>query len=249
MIIRQFNWVHIMVYLVTAGLTVLVSFLFKNKSQKAKDILVYALGIFNILFFFVYKLMLYLDPSYDTFNIWMELPLHLCNINLFIIPLGVLLDSKFLKSFGFYVAPFAALIALTTPSPLFINYPIFSPRCIGYYGTHMVIVLQGIILCTLGYIKPSYKAMPGLFIFIVVLSLTIFGVNKLLYLTTGVTTNYFYTVHDNGIGPLQLLWKLIPVQYIYLLPGFVIYAVYAFLLTLPFELVEKNKQNKNEAIN
>ena len=110
----------------------------------------------------------------------------------------------------------------------------------------MVIVIQGVLLCTLGYIKPKFKLIPTLMLTIVVLSLAVFGINKILYLISGVQTNYFYTVHDNGISILKMLWKLIPYQYLYLLPGFVAYGIYAVILCLPFELVERKKL-KSEA--
>ena len=93
MIIKPFNFVYFILLLIIAIYVVLVSSLFKKRTQKQKDILMLSLGVFNILFFIVYKICLSKD-DYD-FVIWDELPLQLCNINMFLIPLAVLFKNKY----------------------------------------------------------------------------------------------------------------------------------------------------------
>ena len=78
---------------------------------------------FNLALFAGYKLSLSMDAAYirayypNGFSIFNELPLHLCNINLFLIPLGVWKRNRSIMGFSFFVAPLGALMALLFPEP------------------------------------------------------------------------------------------------------------------------------------
>ena len=88
----------------------------------------------NLALFAGYKLSLSMDAVYvrayypNGFNIFNELPLHLCNINLFLIPLGVWKRNRSIMGFSFFVAPLGALMVLLFPKPLFSGFSLFLPR-------------------------------------------------------------------------------------------------------------------------
>ena len=73
----------------------------------------YLIGVcfFNLALFAGYKLSLSMDATYirayypNGFNIFNELPLHLCNINLFLIPLGVWKRNRSIMGFSFLHRP------------------------------------------------------------------------------------------------------------------------------------------------
>ena len=224
MIIDAFNLVYFMLLILIAVSVVVISIIFRNKDEKTKDIFIYSIGAFNIILFIVYKIFLSQD-GYD-FNIWKELPLQLCNINMFIIPLAVLLKNKYLLSFGFYVAPLAALMAMTFPEHGFTGNSIFLMRNIGFYGTHVIIIVMGILLITFGYIKTSFKDVIYLIPITLVLGLFAFIVNLVLFAVTKVETNYFFTMNTSDISILNLFYNLIPVKFLYLLPAMLILVAY-----------------------
>ena len=237
MIIKPFNFVYFILLLIIALYVVLVSSLFKKRTQKQKDILMLSLGVFNILFFIVYKIFLSKD-DYD-FVIWDELPLQLCNINMFLIPLAVLFKNKYLLSFCFYVAPLAAFMAISFPEPAFMNNSIFMMRNIGFYGTHSVIVMMGVMLMTLGYVKPKFKDSIYVITSAAILAVFAFGVNLTLFAITKVETNYFFTMHTGGVSLLDVFYSLIPVKFIYLLPALIILIAYVFVFNGVYYLVKK----------
>ena len=239
MIIKQFNFIYFLILFIIALSIVFISIFFKNKNQKQKDILMISLGIFNILFFLVYKICLSQD-DYE-FIIWKELPLQLCNINMFIIPLAVIFKNKYLVSFGFYVAPLAAIMAITFPELAFTNNSIFLMRNIGFYGTHSIIVIMGIMLFPLGYIKPNVKDVISLIIPTIILSLFAFLINIMFYALTGVETNYFFTMHTSDISLLNLFYKLIPVKYVYLIPALGILVTYVLIFNGTLSIIKKIK--------
>lgn len=230
MIIKSFNLVHIGVLLLTFSTLIVLSSVLRKKNQKIKDCIIIGISIFNILFFILYKYWLSQD-DYD-FNIWKELPLHLCNINMFLIPLGILLKNKYLLTFSFYVAPLGALMALLFPDLAFINNSIFMLRNIGFYGTHIIIFCLGFLLGTLGYVEIRLSNIPKLLISSVCFSVVAFLINLLLTAITGVEVNYFYTMDPSGISILELFWSFIPLKYLYLLPAILILCGYVVILVL-----------------
>lgn len=121
---------------------------------------------FNLALFASYKLSLSMDAAYvrayypNGFNIFNELPLHLCNINLFLIPIGLWKRNRSIMGFSFFVAPLGALMALLFPEPLFSGFSLFLPRIFGYYVTHALLVVCGLSLATLGFYRPDPKDIP-----------------------------------------------------------------------------------------
>ncbi len=241
MIIEAFNLIYFSLLILTICLTILLTYLFKDKSEKAKKTLIVSMGVFDVVFFIIYKIWLSVDL--ETFNIWNELPFQLCNINMFLIPIGVLLNNKPLKAFGFYVAPLAALMAITFPEHDFHGNSILLFRNIGFYGTHLIIIIMGILICSLGFLKPKLSNIKSLLIGTVILSLGAFLLNLLLFALTNVETNYFFTMNTADISILNLFYNLIPIKYLYLLPSMVILIVYVLIINGGQKLLEiiKNK--------
>ncbi len=161
-----------------------------------------------------YKLSLSMDAAYirayypNGFSIFNELPLHLCNINLFLIPLGVWKRNRSIMGFSFFVAPLGALMALLFPEPLFSGFSLLMPRIFGYYVTDAILVVCGLSLATLGFTAPTPRISRGSsrpLVFAVGAHL----INLLLRLTLCPEANYFFT-YGAEIGVLKLFWRIIP---------------------------------------
>ena len=244
MIIEAFNLVFIGLLLFFALLTFLIWYFFRDKSEKFRKHLIIYFSVFNIVFFFVYKIFLSIDREYlaisniTSFNWWNELPLQLCNINMFIIPLSLILNKKFLMGFAFFIAPLGAFMAFLFPETAFSGYSLLLMRNIGFYFTHGFIIVLAISLCTLGFFKPSFRLIPSICATLVFLAVIMHGVNMLLRATVCSYTNYFYTFPVD-ISLLSLFYQLISIPLLYLLPGLVILGIYAGLITLPFTLKHK----------
>ena len=243
MIIKAFNFTYFLLLSVTVGVAAVLTCATRNKSSDARRRLILGICLFNLLFYIVYKLGLYFRtpglPADYIYISWKELPLHLCNISLFLVPIGLAKKSDSLMAYGVYIAPLGALLALTFPSVGFGDMSIFYPHMIGYYGTHAIIILNGILLVSMGLYRPTFKKIPAMFLFVFILSLITFGINLAIRHFTGISANYFYTVEPEGISILELFWSILPVPYLYITLGIVILAVYSVILTLPFHLTKK----------
>ena len=252
-IMKTFNPLFLVTFAAFIALLVAASLLVKNRSEKTKKIVLITACIVTFVGFFVYKYFLSIDAEYDKlvvetrggFTWWAELPLQLCNINMMLIPIAVAFDLRPVKSFSFFMAPLGALMALLSPAVGFNGYSIWLPRMLGFYGTHFMIIIEGLALATFGFYRPKFKDFPKTILTIVILLLVITGINLLL-IKTGLyeRANYFFTMEHEGISILKLFWSWIPVPVLYLLPGAVILLAYMSLVTAPFAIVDGIKKKK-----
>ena len=252
MIIETFNYVYFLVVAFTVLLTVLVYFLLKNKSEKTKIIVLSSISLCNAAFFFLYKYWLSIDEEFlminnlEKFNWWSELPLHLCNISMFMIPLGLILKNNFLKSYAFFISPICAFMALTFPETAFTNSNIFLLRNIGFYLTHILIIVTGVSIVPLKLYKPSYKGIIAPIATAGVLATIMFGVNSILRSTVSPEANYFFT-HGTELPILSTFYSICPVPLLYEVFCIFIIVPYCLLLVFIINLINKMKQNKAKA--
>ncbi|MBQ4424902.1 MAG: YwaF family protein [Lachnospiraceae bacterium] len=249
-IITPFNPLFIILFLFFLLLLAAAGLLLKNKSRKTRETVLVAACIVTLIGYLLYKHFLSLDSDYSLiitdyrggFSWWGELPLQLCNINMIIIPIAVLRKSRPLMSFAFFMAPLGALMALVMPGNGFDGYSLFLPRIMGYYGTHFMIVIEGLALAVFGLYRPRFRDLPRTVVTIILVTFVVFLFNLLLR-ATGIypKANYFFSMETEGNALLNIFYRLIPVPFLYLMPSILILAVYMPLVTLPFELAERRK--------
>ncbi len=251
LILRPLNGVFFLAFGIFAAIFLALSLGLRKARESVRQWTLAGLMLVSLAGFFVYKLCLSMDAPYSEimaaagkggFSWWEELPLHLCNINMILIPIAALTKRRSLMSFSFFAAPLGALMALLMPSVGFSDYSLLLPRMLGYYGTHFMVFFGGIALCSFGIYTPSYRdflrtALLSLglifFIFLINMSMRHFGLNA--------HANYFYCVEPEGNPILCLFYRLIPIPFLYTLPGAFIFLPYMALVTLPFHLHQKKK--------
>ena len=248
-ILRPFNTLFWLVLGFFLLLLAVASLLLRGKSEKTKQTVLVTTCIVTLIGFFFYKYSLSLDSNYNVlrgdyggFNWWGELPLHLCNINMILIPIAVLKKYRPLMCFCFFLAPLGALMAVCMPGAGFDGYSIFLPRMMGYFGTHFMIIIEGLALVTFGLYRPKLRDLPRAVLTAWVLMVCLFGFNMLLRLT-GIypNANYFYSVDTEGNALLGLFYRWIPIPCLYLAPAIVILGVYMLLITIPFALTDRRQ--------
>lgn len=250
-----FNGLYYIAWGIAIAITLGIYFIFRNKSEKTKTVFMVSFCSFIVALFFVYKCFLSVDKQYLTtydvplerFNWFNELPFQLCNINMFIIAIAVITKKRGLLGFAFFLAPLGATMALLNPERGFNGYSILMPRMWGFYGTHLLIVVAGISVATLGFYRPKFKDFPTIFI-------TFFGVAifahiiNLVFVKTGICkeANYFFTMNPSSVGILKMFRSWIDLPFLYLLPAIAILGVYMGVVTLPFHVVAKVNKNTEQ---
>ena len=237
-------WLGFALHLI--GLAVVASLL-RGKSLRTKQIVLVTACALTVIGFVAYKVALSMDADYRVlnesmggFNWWNELPFHLCNVNMFLIPAAVITRKRGLLGFGFFVGALGAAMALFLPGSGFTGFPIYLPRMLGYYGTHYMIVTEALALMAFGFYRPRFRDLPLTILTLFCCALIMFGLNMLLR-STGLSpkANYFYTVETEGNAILELFYSWIPVPFLYTLPSIGILAVYVLVMTAGFEGVER----------
>ena len=240
--VKPFNGVFWMILALTIVSVAAIRRNFAGQPYARKTHFLTCLCACNIVVFFVYKFMLSIDAEFpmlagiDRFNWFNELPLQLCNINLFLIPLGVLTRKRPVLGFAFFIAPLGALMAMCFPEPPFVGYSLFLPRMLGFYGTHGLLVVCGLSLAVMGFYRPHWRDFPGIIGAYGVLTVAAHGINLLLR-ATGLCAqaNYFFTFGAE-ISVLQWFWSMIPRPLFYELPAPFILLAYMSAVTGGFSL-------------
>jgi uncharacterized membrane protein YwaF len=219
-----------------AALSLLVWLFLRNRSVTVRTRALIAICAFNFLFFWLYKYWLSQDAvylaenAYKGFEIWLELPLQLCNINLLLIPLALVVRRRSLLAFCFYSAVLGALAAISSP-PVSFSGDLLQPHNIGFYGTHALLIVCGVSLATLGFIKPRQRDVFWTVLIMLIVTCAIHGVNTLIRHALHVNANYFYTYGADGSLILSDVYALLPLPLVYLFLLIVVIVPALMLLT------------------
>ena len=246
-IMRPFNGLFCAVLAAFVLLLTVSSILLRKKSERTRSLVLIGACLVTLLGFVVYKICLSRDADYNVitagmggFNWWGELPLQLCNINMLLIPLAVWKKSRPLACFSFFLGPLGAMMALVMPGNGFDGYSLLLPRMLGYYGTHFMIVIEGIALASFGLFRPRLRDLPRAVLAALAIAFGIFLINLLLrWSGLHPKANYFFSVETEGNFLLELFHSWIPVPFLYLLPCIAILGVYMLAVTLPFALADR----------
>ncbi len=246
-IMRPFNALFCAVFAAFVLLLVLASLLLRRKSERTRQLVLVAACCVTAVGFFVYKYYLSIDAEFAVtnaamggFNWWGELPLHLCNINMLLIPVAVLTKKRPLLSFCFFLAPLGAGMALFMPGSSFDGFSLLLPRMLGFYGTHFMVFFEGLALAAFGLYRPRLRDIPRATLAILLIAFGVFLIDMLIRVTgLNPKANYFFAVETEGNALLELFYGWIPAPFLYLMPCFCILVPYMLLVTLPFALSEK----------
>ena len=255
-VIRPFNTVFLTVFAAFLALLALSSILLRKKSENTRRWVLIAACLVTFVGYFIYKYALSLDAEYDVitanmggFNWWGDLPLQLCNINMMLIPVAVLRRDRVLMSFGFFLAPLGAMMALAMPGNGFDGYSLLLPRMLGFYGTHFMIVIEGLAIVCFGLYRPRFRDLPRTALSALAISFIVFLVDLLLR-ASGLhpKANYFFAVETEGNFLLEIFHRWLPWPFLYLLPCVVILGVYMSVITGAFALADAGKKTRKETM-
>ena len=251
-IVHPFNGIFCLMLGFFALLLVLSALALRRKSATVREHVLIAACLVTLIGYFVYKHFLSLDTDYNVitaamggFNWWGELPLQLCNINMLLIPLAVWRRSRPLQCFCFFLGPLGALMALVMPGNGFDGYSLLLPRMLGYYGTHFMIIIEGLALVAFGLFRPRFRDLPRAVLAALAISFCVFLIDLFLR-RTGLhpKANYFFAMETEGNFLLEIFHRWIPVPFLYLLPCTLILGVYMLLVTTPFAIADRLRERK-----
>ena len=249
-IMRPFSPLFFLLFALFLLLLIVSSLLLRKKSERTRALVLACACWVTLLGFIAYKFALSVDAEFNVltavmggFNWWGELPLQLCNINMLLIPIAVWKKSRPLCCFCFFLGPLGAMMALAMPGNGFDGYSLLLPRMLGYYGTHFMIVIEGLALVTFGLFRPKLRDLPRAILAVLIIAFGVFLINLLLrWSGLHPKANYFFSVETEGNFLLELFHRWIPIPFLYLIPCTGILGAYMLAVTIPFELADRKKK-------
>ncbi len=250
LIVNPFNWVY---FAMIAG-HLLATFLlikkYKNCEEDVRRKFVARLYVITFIVFVLYKALLPLDKGYmaiypenwGEFTYWNELPFNLCNVTLLFLPVAMWTKNRTITTFCFFGGTFGPLLSLLMPLTGFAGYSLLTIHVAGYYFTHLVILMAPIFLLGLDLYKPKYKDVPKFMLALVCVGAVMFVVNLILR-KTGLCpkSNYFFTIDQENNPLLEMLYRWIPIPFVYTLPIAPVFGAVAAAITAVYNLFSRGK--------
>lgn len=202
----------------------------RSKNNTIRKRVLYVMCCVNFIFYIVNDYYFYLRGD----NILTLMPLQLCNIAVFLVPISLILNKQAIMDFVFYICAPGALAALLVPSSDYIGIT-YSLMTISFFAFHFMIVAIPFLLVGWGIYKPT----PGINK-AVKLSIAVFGLASIMHLLNlilgiafHVEANYFFTIikYSAPRNPLfELFSKIIPYDLFYLLPSLLVLYIYMLII-------------------
>lgn len=239
LIYRPFNTTFFLCFAVFGLFLAVSASILRRKPLSVRRRFLAGIMIFTFIMFFVYKYFLSIDREYSeicvecgmgAFSWWKELPLQLCNINIMLIPVGMITMNRSILNFSFFTGTLGAFMSLVMPATGFSDCSILLPRMLGYYFTHYMVFTGALAIVVYGIHVPEYKEIPRTALLLLGIAFIVFLIN-FLFRVTGLNdqANYFYTFATDGNFVLDLLHERIPVPYLYEVPCLLILIPYMYL--------------------
>ena len=225
------NYLFIILMIIFMGLPIASYFIFRNKTQTAKDTFIWILIIISFFMTWgIYIYSLFVD-EYQRIHFIARLPFHLCSINPVLYGVVFAFRRKwgritdYFYQYMFYIGSAGALMGLLIPPSDCIGY-FFKYNVYSYWIKHGLIFAIPLCMVSLGYLKPRIKDMWKASFILLCFLVVMTGVDYLLTWVShlqGVydTVNFFYILKaDNFV--LKFFYDIIPLPFFYMLPMIII---------------------------
>jgi uncharacterized membrane protein YwaF len=221
---------------------IVVLWAFKNKSQSERYRFLYVLSIINFIAYFWN----WLNFVWRSDHVLTLLPLQLCDIAVFLIPIGLIFKKQAVVDFVFYVCALGALGAIIFVGSDYED--TYSWMTISFYIFHFTIFLIPLLMSAWGFytMKPTVKKAIMLTMVMLGSGAFMHGLNLYLNNVVHVPANYYFTIKDLGapINPaLAYFASIIPYDYFYLFFAFPILYAYMALVGLILKIKNSRVQN------
>ena len=229
-----YNTRHILVLILTVVLCVVLTLLFRKKSDKTKKILLNVFGYIFLFFEITSRVVNLIILKNYTFENILEilLPMHICSVMVWIFIVAIFTKNQLLYNFSCIGGILATIAFLLYPA-VGLNRVFMSFTCLYSTISHMLGFVCCILLMTLGFAKFEPKKIWQPLLCFVIMFCWGAIVNFLIF----PGADYMYMRND----PLELNINF-PYQILYV--GLII--IYTAVFHLIYWLIQKIKQKRNK---
>lgn len=237
---NRFSYQHILLLLLDAIIFFIIIYFFRKKDKKVKrNILI----IINIICIIIFAGRMFFgwegsrltgDGTKNTL-----LPLELCNINIIVSLVALIVNKRFMNNYMYFVTMIAACIPLLVfPDCHMITNgnTLFHYMFLDFWFIHSSLVLIPLAMLCWGFFVPDYHSIPGVILLILGIYFFDFIVSSTIKnIPCFAGANYMYCLYDNNLPILRELHRLIPYPFLYGLPLVIPVSGLFYLMSLPFK--------------
>ena len=229
-VMGQFNVLHIITIIVSLIIIYLLYKSHKNSTNEEQDKFLFAFSLIGIALFILRIIRRVVFYKYSLFT---SLPLEVCNISLFLMPLVIKKKSKFWYNYA-YIISLSMGMAFLFVVPNMYRVSIFNVLFFEGQFQHLITIGVPICLVLWKRFKPDYRYVLPM---VGVLFLFACGDHVLNLIFTNifnVHTNYLYTMGPISGTPLMWLSTIMDVRLFYMWPTLVMLGLLWYVMCLPW---------------
>ena len=198
-----------------------------------------------LILYFAQRIFMFRDPVFldcygsDRKDLLVQLlPLQLCYFSLILAMAGLYWNKPHILSFCFYISTAGAIMAVLSPDGYYRDRSLLHPPIGLFYLLHGMLIALYSNIGFLGLFPLSWQYGCIAVLVLILVAGAIHLVNLAGKAMGLEAINYFYTLHPGGSGILELLWRRIPIPYLYLiLPSALATWLWAMLITAIYQLM------------
>ncbi|MCL2718623.1 MAG: YwaF family protein [Lachnospiraceae bacterium] len=173
------------VYMIAGVIIITGLAIFINKSNQYRaDLVIRCLAVSLFVFYFLRAYMFY--RYYANFHFLDLVPLHLCIISGFVLPVTVFMKNKLMWNLSYSVLMPGALVAIITPENTLNFYHAYGWMPMVFFVWHLLVVAIPVMQVASGELVPDIKEFPKVLMILCGYALFVYIMNKQL------NTNYLY---------------------------------------------------------
>ena len=221
------------VYMI-AGLVIiaLLAFIVRRANQYRAELIIRSLAISLFLFYFLRAYMFY--RYFANFHFLDIVPLHLCIVSAFVLPVTVFIKNKLMWNFSYSVLMPGALMAIITPEDTLNFYHSYGWMPMVFFVWHILVVAIPIMQLASGELVPDIKEYPKVLAILCGYALFVYILNKQL------NTNYLY-LNRAARGTLLEVFEDWLGNPGYIIPMALLVFLVCFLMFLPWYFKTRKK--------
>ena len=147
--------------------------------------------------------------------------LQVCNFNFILVLLMLIPKFEFARQYAVFFSMFAASTTLVSLSSSWKNLEWYDIQIMNSLINHVLIIALPLWMVAARRLKPRkeyiWKVSLGVFVYMTAVAIIVTALMKNGVLTEP-NPHYSFIYDTYGVGALEMLWKLIPYPYFYLLP-------------------------------
>lgn len=233
--VPNFSQAHLTGLAATAFVLFLLILLYRRMNGEARKRSIRTAMILIIVLEIIWVAWLAIIGHYDFTR---HLPLHLCDVMIFIEAIAVFTNRSFYKEFSYACGLSGAAMALITPEPS--RYPFWNIQYLQSIFVHALLVLIPLLWIFGDGFRPNIRALPKNLLLLLALTAVCFGLNSLL------GSNYMFVNFAPKDTPIDLFNQLVGWPwYIGLMVGLVFFIW--LLMYAPWEISASLKRKKSTA--